>query len=229
VKTYTHEELRGVLRLHALWLQGESNGIRANLRDANLTCANLTCANLTGADLTGANLTGADLTGANLTGADLTDANLTDANLRDANLRDANLTCADLTDANLTGANLTCADLTDANLTGADLTGAGVWIPKIEHIDARILREISTEGCRIEMATWHTCDTAHCRAGWAIQLAGAAGKAMEGLIGTGPAAALIYHMSRPGHPIPDWYVSNEDALADIKRHAALDPIPEVAK
>ena len=169
MKTYTRDELRESLRLHALWLQGNSTGARANLTDAVLT------------------------------------------------------------DAVLTGAVLTRAVLTRAVLTDANLTDAGVWIPKIEHIDDQILRAISAEGCRLEMVTWHTCETTHCRAGWAIRLAGAAGMAIEGLIGTGPAAALIYHMSRPGHPIPDWYASNEDALADIKRHAALDPIPEVAK
>ena len=194
MKTYTADELREVLRLHALWLQGDSTGARANLRGANLTDANLRGANLTDAVLTDAVLTGAVLS------------------------------CAYLSGANLSGANLSCADL-----SGAVMSGAGVWIPKIEHIDAQILRAISAEGCRLNMSTWHACDTTHCRAGWAIQLAGAAGMAMEGLIGTGPAAALIYHMSRPGYPIPDWCASNEDALADIEEHAALDPIPEVSK
>jgi hypothetical protein len=204
VKTYTHEELREVLRLHALWLQGDSAGTRANLL---------------GADLRGADLSVADLSVANLLGADL----------RGANLRVANLSVANLSGANLRGANLSGANLRGADLRVAKLSVAGVLIPKIDHIDAQILRAISADGCRLEMATWHTCDTTHCRAGWVIQLAGDSGKAMEGLIGTGTAAALIYHMSRPGHAIPDWYASNEDALEDIKKHAALDPIPEVAK
>ena len=57
-------ELKGIVRLHGLWLQGKPDGKRANLRGANLYRA----------DLTGANLRGADLTWANLREADLTDA-----------------------------------------------------------------------------------------------------------------------------------------------------------
>jgi hypothetical protein len=50
-----------VLRLHALWLNGDPTGQRANL-----SWANLSGADLSGANLSGANLSGADLSGANL-------------------------------------------------------------------------------------------------------------------------------------------------------------------
>ena len=72
MSTYTPEQLREILNLHAKWLRNDPAGQRANLR--------------------GANLTGADLTRANLTRANLTRADLADANLADANLTDANLT-----------------------------------------------------------------------------------------------------------------------------------------
>ena len=75
------DQLAEVLRLHALWGAGESDGRRAILTGANLTGANLTGAILTGAILTGANLYRANLTWANLTGANLTGANLTGAKL----------------------------------------------------------------------------------------------------------------------------------------------------
>ena len=45
------ETLNEILRKHALWLNHESGGERANLRDADLS----------GADLSGANLRDADL------------------------------------------------------------------------------------------------------------------------------------------------------------------------
>ena len=65
------KELNKVLEDHEKWLNGESDGKKADLRGANLRGANLREADLTGANLTGANLTGADLTGANLREADI--------------------------------------------------------------------------------------------------------------------------------------------------------------
>jgi uncharacterized protein YjbI with pentapeptide repeats len=56
-------DMQETLRLHQLWLQSESAGVRANLTRANLTGADLTGAYLTGANLAGADLNGADLNG----------------------------------------------------------------------------------------------------------------------------------------------------------------------
>ena len=94
-------EIQEILKLHALYLQGDPNGSRANLYGANLRDANLSGANLQGANLSGANLQGANLYGASLQGANLRDTNLCGANLYDANLRDANLCSANLCSANL--------------------------------------------------------------------------------------------------------------------------------
>ena len=60
-----------VLRLHALWLNGDPTGQRANLSRADLSRADLSGANLSRADLYGANLSGADLSGADLSGVNL--------------------------------------------------------------------------------------------------------------------------------------------------------------
>jgi hypothetical protein len=152
----------------------------------------------------------ADLTGAYLRGAKLTDANLTDANLVYAYLRVANLTGANLTDADLRG-----ADLTGANLTGAKLTG----VPVIARIDVAILAAIEAGGA-LEMKDWHTCATTHCRAGWAITLAGEAAQALEDKFGPGVAGSLIYAASSPGELVPDFYASNDKAMADIRDRAA---------
>ena len=70
------KKLDEILRLHKMWLNGEEEGKRANLR---------------GADLRDADLQGADLRDADLQGADLRDADLQGADLRGANLRDADL------------------------------------------------------------------------------------------------------------------------------------------
>ena len=103
------EELKEILKKHAMWLNDEDGGERANLYGANLYGANLYGADLRGADLRDANLYGANLRGADLRGADLYGADLRGANLYGADLR---------------GADLRGADLRGANLYGADLRGA---------------------------------------------------------------------------------------------------------
>ena len=69
-------DIKETLRLHKLWADGDTVGVRADLSRANLTWADLSRANLTWADLSRANLRGADLRGANLRGADLRGADL---------------------------------------------------------------------------------------------------------------------------------------------------------
>lgn len=176
---------------HQAWLLGEVDGVRANLREAKLREA--------------------DLSGANLRGADL----------REANLSGANLLGADLREANLRGANLSESDLSGVDLTGANLIGTVVndVVPVVRHIDKAILDAINGDTTRLDMGTWHTCDTTHCRAGWAIRLAGEVGYALEKSLGSCAAGALIYAASRPDSPVPDFYASNEDALEDLRRCA----------
>ncbi len=68
------------------------------------------------------------------------------------------------------------------------------------------------------MDEWHTCKTTHCRAGWIVTLAGAAGKMLEAVVGTPNAAALIYQASDPTiSKVPDFYCDNDSAMEDIKR------------
>jgi uncharacterized protein YjbI with pentapeptide repeats len=148
-------------------------------------------------------------------------ANLTDANLEGADLTDANLTDANLIRADLRGANLEGADLRGANLRGAYLTGANLpdGVPIISNIDAAILAAIEAGGT-LDMNEWHKCETTHCRAGWAVHLAGDAGYALEDRFGASIAGALIYAASRPDKPIPNFFASNEDAMADMRQCAA---------
>ena len=137
---------------------------------------------------------------------------------------------ADLRGADLRGASLIGADLRGADLSGANLRGAKLPITvTVPHIDAAILSAIETEGSALDMSNWHRCDTTHCRAGWAITLAGEAGRALEASLGPSAAAALIYASSRPDKPVPNWIASNEDAIADIRACAAADPLTEDAR
>jgi hypothetical protein len=191
---------------------------RAVLRRAVLSDADLSGAVLRDAVLSGADLSGADLRGADLSGANLRDANLRDANLRDAYLSDADLSGADLRDADLRGADLRGAYLRDAYLSGACPV-------KIEHIH-RLVYEAASKPDALDMSSWHAtdaCGTTHCRAGWVVHLAGDAGRALEWAMGTSAAAAMIYMASDPNlEKVPDFYCSNEAALADMKRLAGLE-------
>jgi len=195
--------------------------IGANLKGANLCEANLEGASLREAYLSDANLSGADLRKANLSDADLREAKLSradlgEADLSGANLRKANLSGADLWGAILSGADLRGANLCGANLRGANLCGAKLdWdaIPLVPNIDAAILAVIEAGG-QLDMNTWHTCETTHSWAGWAVVLAGEQGRKLEEQLGTNVVAALIY--TKSGFRVPNWFASNEEALADIK-------------
>ncbi len=215
-----------------LW-SGEAQDIKAAIvkataDGADLSGADLRKAHLIGTDLRGANLSWANLSGANLSGANLRGANLSGANLSGANLSGADLSGANLSGANLSGANLSGANLSGANLSGADLSGAdlsgagGAQAPVVPNIDAAILSAVqsSARSGTLDMSTWHQCETAHCRAGWAVHLAGAAGYALEDRVGPNAAGALIYAASRPGVPVPDFFTSNDETLADLRECAA---------
>ena len=105
-----------VLTSHHLWLQGDSDGIRADLSDENLSNVNLEGRDLSHVSLANAKLSGARLRGAKLVGADLTGADLSRANLTGNNLFSASLTEANLIEADLSSADLQGADLWRANL-----------------------------------------------------------------------------------------------------------------
>ena len=201
-----------------------SSGINwsgANMSGADLSKADLFGANLSKADLSGANLSEATLSKANLSKADLSGADLSWADLSKANLFGANLFGANLFGATLSKANLSKADLSEANLSGADLSEANLAtfiIPRVPNLDKEILAAIE-HGGKLIMSTWHTCNTAHCRAGWAIHLAGVVGTDLERQVGSSAAGALIYAVSRPRQRVPDFLATTSNALASIRKDA----------
>ena len=68
----------------------------------------------------------------------------------------------------------------------------------------------------------HACRTTHCRAGWAVHLAGEEGYALERFYNWDLAARLIYRES--GYEINParFYDSDENALADMKALAEAE-------
>ena len=90
-------------------------------------------------------------------------------------------------------------------------------IPTIASIHKKIYDAASIPPEALEMDTWHTCGTTHCRGGWAVHLAGDPGYALEKFHGTLLAAQLIYRESGYAISPVRFFDSNEDALADMKR------------
>ena len=219
----------------------------ADLADANLAGANLAYAYLAAANLAAANLAGANLARADLAGADLAAANLAGANLADADLAGADLAGADLAGADLAGADLAGAYLRDArSITVPDghveptepykrpetteehramrqrrmEDARKRWpdVPVVENLDAKILDVVDSGKGELNMATWHICETTHCRAGWAIHFAGEKGRALEEQYESEKAGRLIYLVSTGR--VPNFFATNKRALEDMRRCVA---------
>jgi|GEM_PF-904153 len=121
-----NRRLLKALTAHHHWLQGESEGVRADFSNEDLTGVNLAGRNLShvsmaNATLTGANFRGAKLVGTDLTGSDLSGANLTKCDLTSASMAEANLIGADLTSANLKGVDLWRANLARCTISPENL------------------------------------------------------------------------------------------------------------
>jgi hypothetical protein len=91
-------------------------------------------------------------------------------------------------------------------------------VPVVEDLD-RKMYEATKGGENFDMNSWH-CGTTHCRAGWAITLAGEAGAKLEAALGSANAGRYIYEAST-GRPAPDFYATTNNALADIARCAGV--------
>lgn len=115
-----------------------------------------------------------------------------------------------------------------------DYYGIDVNAPyKVENLDAKILTAIETKQGTLDMGVWHGdkcdadnwCGTTHCRAGYAICLAGKAGFELERKMGSEMAGRFIYAVSRPDMPLPDFFATTGEALDDIRESAGLSPQP----
>mgnify|MGYP001581021079 CR=1 FL=1 len=130
----------------------------------------------------------------------------------------------DLRGSDLRGSDLRGSDLSGSNLSGSNLRGSNLRdVPIVPQLHTRILEAIEAGGT-LDMGVWHTCETTHCRGGWSIHLAGQAGYDLERRAGIAVAAALIHIASCPqlGGKVPNFCDTNKDAMADIKRLAAIE-------
>jgi hypothetical protein len=175
--------------------------------------------------LAGADLAGAYLAGAYLAGADLAGAYLAGADLAGAYLAGAYLARADLAGAHNVPAAL--ADPVEPYVRKPERSRVERMrvyrerhpdVPVVSDLDRKVLASVQ-DGARLEMGAWHTCESTHCRGGWAIHHAGVAGYDLEEKLGNPLLAARAIYMASTGRS-PFFFDSNEGALADIKRCAA---------
>ena len=115
-----------------------------------------------------------------------------------------------------------CSDLKDAAPVEAQASQA-LTVPTVEDLHAKIYEAATATPEAFDMSDVHGCSTTHCRAGWAVHLAGDAGYALEARFGWELAAMKIYDASCPGYKISPvrFYDSDEAALADMKKLAGV--------
>jgi hypothetical protein len=198
-----------------LFTGNEGESLKDAVARAIANRAYLRGAYLEGADLRGADLRGADLRGADLEGADLRGADLEGADLEGADLRGADLRGADLEGAEGLDANNRPKPLTDEEYQqrAADYRERFPEVPVVLALDSAICNIVNSGQGQLEMGAWHTCETNHCRAGWAIHLAGKQGYKLEAKYGSRVAGGMIYRASTGRWP--DFFASTEEALKDI--------------
>ena len=96
-----------------------------------------------------------------------------------------------------------------------------VEAPRIENIHQAIYAAASQPDA-LNMGDWHSCETTHCRAGWAVHLAGPAGYALEKQTSSVFAAMQIYKASGYSISPTRFYESNEAALEDMRKLAEAE-------
>ena len=114
---------------------------------------------------------------------------------------------ADLRGAYLRGANLGGAYLGEADLD-FEIATPEQAAPRI----AEVAKAALADERALNMLDWHTCETTHCIAGWAIQLAGDQGKALEDKFGPHIAGLSLLGTEAASH----FYDNVEDATAWLK-------------
>lgn len=94
--------------------------------------------------------------------------------------------------------------------------------PIVEDLHRKVY-EAASQPKALDMGSWHTCGTTHCRAGWIVAIAGEAGFEYERAVGGDTAFAAMQIAKASGAPISPvrFFDTDADALADMKRMAGL--------
>ena len=127
--------------------------------------------------------------------------------------------CSDCSDCTRCADCTRCSRCSDCSDCSGSQTNKIVDVPIIDNIHAAVFAAASAPKA-LNMESWHTCDTTHCRAGWVVHLAGDVGRKLESQTSTLFAAMRIYRASSSVKVSPvRFFETNEKALADMKRCA----------
>ena len=148
--------------------------------------------------------------------------------LRDADLRRAVLSGAVLSGADLSGAVLSGAVLSGAVLSGAVLPKAVQAMRPADEAEQRtriaaVAALALADDDALNMGDWHTCETTHCIAGWAVHQAGPAGYLLEEMVGPHAAGAILLGDEAAKH----FYDSGDQARAWLTSFLP-DPVQDTA-
>ena len=129
-----------------------------------------------------------------------------------SDLRWSDLSGSDLRDCDLRGSDLRWSDLRGSDRRGAkidfEIATPDQAAPRI----AEVAKAAIADESALAMDTWHTCETTHCIAGWAIHLAGEQGKALEEKFGPHIAGLSLLGTEAASH----FYDSKADATAWLR-------------
>ena len=153
--------------------------------------------------------------------AELADAGIELRSAQWADLADQGIDLRGLAVDDLVGLGIDLSDTVWYELAAAGIPPLPADVPEVPDLHQQMAEAVGTQGEYLAMHTWHrACGTRHCRAGWAVVLAGEAGWELERWYGTATAATMIYLASDPDYPLPCWHQSDADALASIQEAAS---------
>ena len=157
-KSLANEEFDEIIKQHALWLEDDKKGKRADLSGYNLSEFDLAEINLSKAILEGSafwkakmtkiNLSGALMRNCNILDSDLTEAVLDDIDCRGSHITHSNLTkvhatraifsnCVmwdnNYTEAVMTASDFTSAEVCDGKFTSANMSYCNFWMANLDY------------------------------------------------------------------------------------------------
>lgn len=88
-------------------------------------------------------------------------------------------------------------------------------MPVIPDLDVRIAKIVVDNPSSLDMGKWHTCQTTHCIAGWAIHLLGDPElESLEFLCSPGLLAMALFDAA--GIWVPDFYTTDRRGLSELR-------------
>jgi hypothetical protein len=181
--------------------------------------------------LNGANFTNTSVNSTKFHRCGLQEANFSNVRMGTSYFHDCNLTKVNFTNADLINSCFIDVDMDTVILTNANVSGIRLPMTKMpkqilkckgfpEEIvkNDNLLKEIAAivlnDNEALEMFSWHTSDTIHCMAGWAIHLH-PQGYQIEAASTTVIAAKLLLGDEAESY----FYVSNEEAIELLKGYS----------